>query len=148
MRLVVLVSLASIASVSSFLAPTPLKVPSTRSTLKISTGDDQSDRYSLDITKTVYVSTIKSPKDSYTALAEKGASNAKMSKLMILHQSILGGAYVGFGGLLSLSIAGNLGEGASLGLVKMAFASLFPVNLLLIVTTGGQVRKHRPISAC
>jgi formate/nitrite transporter len=112
-----------------------------QSALKISTGDDRSERKSLDISKTTYTSLIKSPKDAYMALAEKGASNAKMSKRKILHQSILGGAYVGFGGLLSLSVAGNLGGiGAqNPGIIKMAFAALFPVNLLLIVTTGGQL---------
>jgi formate/nitrite transporter len=84
---------------------------------------------------------MKSPKDAYTAFAEKGASNAKMQKRKILHQSILGGCYVGFGGLLSLCIAGNLGGigAANPGIPKMAFAALFPVNLLLIVTTGGQL---------
>jgi formate/nitrite transporter len=89
----------------------------------------------------IYTSSIKSPKDSYIAFAEKGASNAKMTKSKIMHQSILGGAYVGFGALLSLSVAGNMsGIGASNpGLVKMVFAALFPVNLLLIVTTGGQL---------
>jgi formate/nitrite transporter len=59
----------------------------------------------------------------------------------ILHQSIMGGAYVGFGGLLALSVAGNMG-GSKLsnpGLVKMTFAALFPVNLLLIVMTGAQL---------
>jgi formate transporter len=101
----------------------------------------RSERVSLDISKTIYTSSMKSPKDSYLAFAEKGAANAKMSKTKILHQSILGGAYVGFGGLLSLSVAGNLGGIGALnpGAVKMAFAALFPVNLLLIVTTGGQL---------
>ena len=61
----------------------------------------RSERVSLDISKTIYTSSIKTPKDSYVAFAEKGAANAKMPKTKILHQSILGGCYVGFGGLLS-----------------------------------------------
>lgn len=95
----------------------------------------------LDLAKTAYFSSVKSPKDAYISFAEKGAANAKMAKRKILHQSILGGCYVGFGGLLSLTVAGNIpGVGAmNPGLVKMAFAALFPVNLLLIVTTGGQL---------
>ena len=101
----------------------------------------RSERPSLDLTETVYRSTMKSPKDAYVAFAEKGASNARMSKKKILHQSILGGCYVGFGGLLSLSIAGNMAgiSAANPGLSKFAFAALFPVDLLLIVTTGGQL---------
>jgi formate/nitrite transporter len=101
----------------------------------------QHETMSLNLSKTIYTSSLKSPKDSYIAFAEKGAANAKLPKRKILHQSILGGCYVGFGGLLSLSVAGNIpGIGANNpGLVKMAFAALFPVNLLLIVTTGGQL---------
>jgi formate/nitrite transporter len=126
----------------SVLAPKLAKVAKQPYTIRmISTGDDQSEVYSLDISKTVYTATVKAPKDSYRAFAEKGASNAKMSKRKILHQSIMGGCYVGFGGLLSLSIAGGLaGIGAANpGIPKMAFAALFPVNLLLIVMTGGQL---------
>jgi hypothetical protein len=63
---------------------------------------------SLDLSKTVYTASIKSPKDSYVAFAEKGAANAKMAKRKIFHQSVLGGCYVGFGALLSLSVAGTL----------------------------------------
>ena len=99
------------------------------------------ERVSLDISQTVYVSTIKTPADAYTALAEKGAANAKMPKSKIFHQSVLGGCYVGFGGLVSLCVAGGLaGMGAANpGIPKMVFAALFPVNLLMIVTTGGQL---------
>lgn len=101
----------------------------------------QHEFYSLDISKTIYTSSMKSPKDSYISFAEKGAANAKLAGRKILHQSILGGCYVGFGALVALSIAGNIGgiAGANPGISKMAFAALFPVNLLLIVTTGGQL---------
>jgi len=107
----------------------------------ISDGTDRSERKSLDITKTTYSALVKSPRDAYIAFAEKGMSNAKMPWLKILHQAILGGAYVGFGGLLALSVAGNiLGFGLTNSvLVKMTYAALFPVNLLLIVMTGGQL---------
>jgi formate/nitrite transporter len=96
---------------------------------------------SLDLSKTIYVSTMKSPKDAYVAFAEKGAANAKMAKRKIFHQAVLGGCYVGFGALVSLSIAGNVGGigAANPGIPKMLFAALFPVNLLLIATTGGQL---------
>jgi hypothetical protein len=48
---------------------------SSSSALYISTGDDRSERQSLDISKTVYTSLVKAPKDSYMAFAEKGKSN-------------------------------------------------------------------------
>jgi len=102
---------------------------------------ERSERISLDITKTQYTSLVKSAPDAYITFAEKGASNAHLPKRKMFHQSILGGCYVGFGGLISLMIAGNLGgiSGANPGVAKMAFASLFPVNLLLIVNTQGQL---------
>jgi hypothetical protein len=143
MRLFLLAAL--IASTSSFSVPSRA---ATRVSTKLNlanptdSAEGRSERLSLDISETIYTSSIKSPKDAYIAFAEKGASNAKMQKRKILHQSILGGCYVGFGGLLSLCIAGNLGGigATNPGIPKMAFAALFPVNLLLIVTTGGQVR--------
>lgn len=103
--------------------------------------EERSERLSLDISKTQYTSLVKSAPDAYIAFAEKGASNAHLPKRKIFHQSVLGGCYVGFGGLISLCIAGNLGglSGASPGIAKMAFAALFPVNLLLIVSTSGQL---------
>lgn len=103
--------------------------------------EERSERLSLDISKTQYTSLVKSAPDAYITFAEKGASNAHLPKRKIFHQSVLGGCYVGFGGLISLCIAGNLGglSGASPGIAKMAFAALFPVNLLLIVSTQGQL---------
>jgi len=142
-RLILLAAL--VASSSSFSIPSRvISRPSSKVHLANPTDstEGRSERLSLDISETIYTSSMKSPKDAYLAFAEKGASNAKMQKRKILHQSILGGCYVGFGGLLSLCIAGNLGGigAANPGIPKMAFAALFPVNLLLIVTTGGQVR--------
>ena len=77
----------------------------------------------------------------YTGMAEKGAANANMPFLKILHQSIMGGCYVGFGGLLSTVVAGGCpGIAASNpALKKFIFAALFPVNLLLILMSGGQL---------
>jgi formate/nitrite transporter len=87
------------------------------------------------------VATVKSPKETYDGMAAKGRDNAKMSVVKILHQSIMGGCYVGFGGLLSTVVAGNCGGIASSnpGLQKFIFAALFPVNLLLILMSGGQL---------
>jgi len=79
--------------------------------------------------------------EAYHSLAEKGAQNANAETLKILHQSIMGGCYVGFGGTLSIMISGSIpGIAASNpGLQKLLFAALFPMNLLLILNTGGQL---------
>ncbi|CAK0800681.1 unnamed protein product [Prorocentrum cordatum] len=57
----------------------------------------------------------------------------------LMHSSIMGGAYVGMAGLLSLTVAGNLGPEATLGAQKFIFAALFPVNLLLVLQSGCQL---------
>jgi len=87
------------------------------------------------------VATVKTPKEAYHGFAEKGAANAKMDSMKILHQSVMGGFYVGVAGLLSTVIAGNIpGIAASNpGLQKFIFAALFPMNLLLILNSGGQL---------
>ena len=56
---------------------------SSSSALHISTGDDRSERQSLDISKTTYTSLVKAPKDSYMAFAEKGKSNGKLSRRLM-----------------------------------------------------------------
>jgi len=74
-------------------------------------------------------------------MAEKGRDNAMMPVSKILHQSIMGGCYVGFGGLLSTIVAGGASGVArdNPSLQKFIFAALFPVNLLLILMSGGQL---------
>jgi len=88
------------------------------------------------------VALVKTPKSTFEAMVEKGEANAKMSTLKTLHASIMGGAYVGMAGLLSLAISGNLaapGAAVPMGLQKMVFAALFPVNLLLVLQSGCQL---------
>ena len=84
------------------------------------------------------VATVKTPQEAYMGMAAKGAANAKMSLPKVLHQSIMGGCYVGMGGLLSTVVAGNC-PGIPAGMKKFIFAALFPVNLLLILMSGGQL---------
>ena len=87
------------------------------------------------------VSSVKTPKDAYLGMAAKGRDNAKMPLIKILHQSIMGGGYVGLGGLLATVVSGSIPGIASSnpGKQKMIFAALFPVNLLLILMSGGQL---------
>ena len=87
------------------------------------------------------VSSVKSPKDAYLGMAARGRDNAKMPLIKVLHQSIMGGGYVGLGGLLATVVSGSVpGIAASNpGMQKLIFAALFPVNLLLILMSGGQL---------
>jgi formate/nitrite transporter len=87
------------------------------------------------------VASVKTPKETYQGMAAKGADNALMPISKIMHQSIMGGCYVGFGGLLSMVVAGQCSgiAASNPGLQKFIFAALFPVNLLLILMSGGQL---------
>jgi len=87
------------------------------------------------------VSSCLTPKETFEALVAKGVGNSKMSNTKVLFNSIMGGCYVGIGGLLSLSIAGSIPGVAATnpGFVKFIFAALFPVNLLMVLQTGGQL---------
>jgi formate/nitrite transporter len=82
---------------------------------------------------------VSTPKETYEALVAKGTANAGMPFLKLMHSSIMGGAYVGMAGLLSLTIAGNLGPEVAMGVQKIVFAALFPVNLLLVLQSGCQL---------
>jgi formate/nitrite transporter len=82
---------------------------------------------------------VKTPKETYEALVDKGVANANMPFWKLMHSSIMGGAYVGMAGLLSLTVAGNLGPEATLGVQRFIFAALFPVNLLLVLQSGCQL---------
>jgi hypothetical protein len=66
-------SMSGAANAYSFVQPMRL-APSirnsgTNSLRMISTGDDRSERQSLDISKTTYTSLIKAPKDAYIAVS-------------------------------------------------------------------------------
>eukprot|EP00403_Amphidinium_massartii_P019645 CAMPEP_0178430606 /NCGR_PEP_ID=MMETSP0689_2-20121128/31410_1 /TAXON_ID=160604 /ORGANISM="Amphidinium massartii, Strain CS-259" /LENGTH=390 /DNA_ID=CAMNT_0020052475 /DNA_START=55 /DNA_END=1227 /DNA_ORIENTATION=- len=88
-----------------------------------------------------YVSTLQTPKDAYFEMVEKGVTNANLPAMKTLHAAIMGGAYVGIAGILSLSIAGNIPGIAAQnpGFQRMVFAALFPMNLLLILNSGAQL---------
>lgn len=83
-------------------------------------------------------SLVTSPPETFQLLVEKGESNANLSTLKTLHASFMGGCYVGMSGLLSLIIAGNVATGNMVARTAI-FAALFPVNLLLVLQTGGQL---------
>lgn len=85
------------------------------------------------------ISLVKGPKEAYHSMAEKGALTAKDSSITVFFQSFYAGCYIGFGALLATAISERL-PGATEdnpGLKTFVFAALFPVNLLLILLSGG-----------
>lgn len=65
--------------------------------------------------------------------------NLPLSKFMLM--AILGGAFIAFGGMLSVMVAGGMpGIGASNpGLIKFIAGSLFPVGLIMVSITGADL---------
>jgi formate/nitrite transporter FocA (FNT family) len=86
-------------------------------------------------------SLLDSPADAFFALAAKGEASAKMSVAKTFSAAILGGLYVGVGGMLSLAVSGNMPGVAATnpGLIKLTFAALFPVALFLCLQGGAQL---------
>lgn len=89
----------------------------------------------------VETSLVMTPKDGYQVMVDKGIANSKASSFKIFASSTLGGFYVAMGGMLSLAIAGNIPGVAAQnpGFIKLVFAALFPVNLLMALMTGAQL---------
>merc|ERR1712187_498687 len=61
------------------------------------------------------------------------------SYVKVFFQSFYAGCYIGFGAQLAMCISGNLAGWTSVnpGFESFVFAALFPVNLLLILLSGG-----------
>merc|ERR1719222_812519 len=85
------------------------------------------------------MSLVKGPKEAYISLADKGELLAQTSSAKVFMQSFYAGCYIGFGAQLAAKISGDI-QGFTAenpGLESFVFAALFPVNLLLILLTGG-----------
>jgi formate/nitrite transporter len=70
-----------------------------------------------------------------------GTAKAKMPILKFILLSILGGAYISFGGLLFLFVAGGMPEMAATnpGLVKFLGAAMFPIGLIFVMIAGADL---------
>ncbi len=81
------------------------------------------------------------PKETTMEFAISGVykSNLHLAKFSII--SVLGGAFIAFGGLLSIMVAGGIpGIGAANpGLVKFIAGSLFPIGLIMVSITGADL---------
>lgn len=75
---------------------------------------------------------------NFAASADK-KKNLSLTKFGIL--SILGGAFIAFGGLLSIMVSGGMtGIGATNpGLVKFVAGALFPIGLIMVSITGADL---------
>ena len=81
------------------------------------------------------------PSDIATQFAELGINKSKMSISRFAILGILGGAFIAFGGFLSMTVAGGMPGvmTSNPGLVKFVFGSLFPVGLIMVSVAGADL---------
>lgn len=81
------------------------------------------------------------PKEIAVEFASAGIIKSKMSFVKFATIAVLGGAFIAFGGLLSVIVAGGMpGIGAeNPGLIKFISGALFPIGLIMVSITGADL---------
>lgn len=82
-----------------------------------------------------------SPKEIAVDFAASGIYKSSLPTSKFALIAILGGAFIAFGGLLSVMVAGGMpGIGAeNPGLIKFVAGALFPVGLIMVAVTGADL---------
>lgn len=82
-----------------------------------------------------------SPKETSLNFAATACNKVNYPLIKFCFLAILGGAFIAFGGLLSVMVAGGMpGIGdANPGLVKFVAGALFPVGLIMVSITGADL---------
>lgn len=81
---------------------------------------------------------VKKPSEVISQAVETGRAKSTMPLKRLLTMSVLAGAYIALGGVLSV-IGGYGFSGTPVGLQKLISGSLFPIGLILIVVLGGEL---------
>lgn len=81
------------------------------------------------------------PEAAMWSMANTGASSADRSTSQILTSSFLGGAFLGFGGALTLTVAGGSATmlASAPGMISLIGGAVFPVGLSMIVLTKSEL---------
>jgi len=81
------------------------------------------------------------PEDTTENFATSALYKSGIPLSKFISMSILGGAFIAFGGLLSIIVAGGMpGIGTSNpGLIKFIAGSLFPIGLIMVSVTGADL---------
>jgi len=82
----------------------------------------------------------KAPKNIAETVAQTvGVAKATSPWLSVLVLGILGGAYIGFGGLLSTTVTFDTAAKLGTGLTKLFSGAMFSVGLMLVVIAGAEL---------
>ena len=81
------------------------------------------------------------PKEITTQFAASGLYKSSLSFPKFALIAVLGGAFIAFGGLLSIMVAGGMPGVASAnpGLIKFIAGALFPIGLIMVSLTGADL---------
>lgn len=81
------------------------------------------------------------PAEAAEAFRITAIGKSKLPFLQFTIMSILGGAFIALGGLLTVMVAGGMPEAANTnpGLVKFVAGALFPVGLIMVSLTGADL---------
>ena len=81
------------------------------------------------------------PADIAVQFCKSAHQKNNHSNIKLFTYSLLGGAYIALGGLLSLVVVGGMPTVAATnpGITKLLFGSLFPLGLILVVVGGAEL---------
>lgn len=81
------------------------------------------------------------PKEIAVEFAAAGIYKSKLSISRFIIIAVLGGAFIAFGGLLTVMVAGGMPSvgTANPGLIKFTTGALFPVGLIMVSLTGADL---------
>lgn len=84
---------------------------------------------------------MNTPKEVIKIVSQLALDKEKYKTRKTLILAFLAGAYIAFGGLLAIIVAGGSPEMAANnpGLVKFLFGAMFPVGLILVVLVGAEL---------
>jgi len=84
------------------------------------------------------VSACATPADYARLATIAGEKKAKMNYLRKFLLAVMAGAYIGLGGLVSISISKGF-YNMDVGMQRFAFGAVFPVGLIMVVLTGSEL---------
>ncbi|MDR1110586.1 MAG: formate/nitrite transporter family protein [Deltaproteobacteria bacterium] len=85
------------------------------------------------------MSAVKTSAETMEAVCNVGLAKSKMTLLSNLILAFMAGAYIGFGSLLALRIAGGMPLETWGSLQRLVFGGVFPCGLLLVLVAGADL---------
>ncbi len=85
------------------------------------------------------MSVIKTPAECMVTVCTIGSNKPKMPLINNLIMAFFAGAYIGFGSLLAIKVAGNIPVEQWGNLTRLIFGGVFPVGLLLVLVAGADL---------